>query len=143
MWSGIFVQSIEELMRAIFLHTQVHYYMKKGWSPVICILGRHSAYKKYALVTFQYRRETENPGSLYRLTCVCVVDCTHFQIFDILLNADISPYPSLFTNYTGSVDYFNYLRSSVSQWKQCYVVCSDVGRFFCLLHKLFWICWLL
>jgi len=46
--------------------------------------------------------------------CVCLW-CAHFQVWDVLMNGDMSPYPSFYTNCTGSVDYFNYLRSSVSQ----------------------------
>ncbi|CAH1790152.1 unnamed protein product [Owenia fusiformis] len=34
-----------------------------------------------------------------------------FNIFDILLNGDTIPYPSFFTNATGSTDYYNFLRT--------------------------------
>ncbi|XP_042338314.1 probable serine carboxypeptidase CPVL, partial [Plectropomus leopardus] len=32
-----------------------------------------------------------------------------FQVFDSLLNGDVSPYPSFFQNATGCTNYFNYL----------------------------------
>lgn len=36
------------------------------------------------------------------------------QVFDELLNGDISRSPSYFTNCTGSVDYYNFLRTKVN-----------------------------
>jgi len=35
-------------------------------------------------------------------------------VIDVLIMDDMSPYPSFYTNCTGSVNYYNYLRSSVS-----------------------------
>jgi len=42
-----------------------------------------------------------------------------FQIFDVLLNGDTIPYPSYFTNVTGSTNYYNILRSTVSAVLLC------------------------
>ena len=38
------------------------------------------------------------------------------QIFDKLLNGDLIPYPTYFYNITGSTNYFNILRQSVSSY---------------------------
>ncbi|XP_064648192.1 probable serine carboxypeptidase CPVL [Lineus longissimus] len=34
-----------------------------------------------------------------------------FKTFDNLLNGDLAPYPSFYTNVTGSTDYYNYMRT--------------------------------
>ncbi|XP_062517505.1 probable serine carboxypeptidase CPVL [Corticium candelabrum] len=36
---------------------------------------------------------------------------TAFKVFDILINGDLTPYPTLFNNATGCTDYLNYLRT--------------------------------
>lgn len=53
------------------------------------------------------------------------------EVFDKLLNGDISRYPSYFTNCTGSVDYYNYLRTKSPEEYQYYnnfVVRADVRQ---------------
>lgn len=53
------------------------------------------------------------------------------KIFDQLLNGDISRYPSYFTNCTGSVDYYNFLRTKSPddfEYYNNFVVQADVRR---------------
>ena len=52
----------------------------------------------------------QNTSPFYTNTCEIAL----FQIFDLLLNGDTIPYPSYFTNITGSTNYYNILRSAVS-----------------------------
>ena len=52
---------------------------------------------------------------------LCVICCMHsatcffffFQIFDMLLNGDIYPYPTFYFNVTGVTNYDNILRQEV------------------------------
>jgi vitellogenic carboxypeptidase-like protein len=53
------------------------------------------------------------------------------ELFDTLLNADLSKYPSYFTNCTGSVDYYNYMRTKSPEEFEYYsnfVVRADVRQ---------------
>ena len=43
------------------------------------------------------------------------------QVFDMLLNGDIFPYPTYFYNITGSTNYFNILKFTVSR-EQHYIL---------------------
>ena len=50
--------------------------------------------------------------------------CHCLQIFDQLLNGDITPYPSFFYNVSGTSNYYNFLLTTVS----IYLVLDGGGR---------------
>ena len=58
---------------------------------------------------------SDEPISSFVLAQMCMyLFLSLLQIFDELLNGDTIPYPSYFTNITGSTNHYNILRSTVS-----------------------------
>lgn len=84
-----------------------------GFSEPVAMMTEYAPLLYYAGLLDEKQRDEMNAlfarsASLYNAGAVL----SAFRIFDEALNGDMTPFPSFFTNATGSTNYFNYLLSS-------------------------------